>query len=115
LETLGAADKPVIIVNNKIDLVEQEALPRKSDDPPAVFVSAVSGQGLEDLLAAVAQILSDRRLRANFFIPYEKSSVLALLHEKGRVLKEEHGQEGISVEAEIEAVWAKRAEARLRE
>jgi len=115
LEALGAADKPVIIVYNKIDLVEREALPRKIDDPPAVFISAVSGQGLEDLLAAIARVLSDRRLRANFFIPYKKSSVLALLHEKGRVLKEEHGQEGINVEAEIEAVWAKRAEARLRE
>jgi len=48
-------------------------------------------------------------------VPYHKSRALPILHEKGRVLREEHGQEGITVEAEIELVWARRVEAKLAE
>lgn len=115
LESLGAAAKPVLMVYNKIDLVAQEDLPRAGDDPPAVFISAGKGQGMADLLSAVDRLLAARRMRTSFFIPYKKSGLLALLHEKGRVLHEEHGQDGITVEAEIEVVWAKRVASRLRD
>ena len=50
-----------------------------------------------------------------FFIPYRKTGLLSVLHEKGKVLQEEHGQDGVTVDAEIEIVWAKRVNARLKE
>lgn len=115
LESLGAADKPVLMVYNKIDLVDRAQLPRTGSGPPAVLLSALSGQGFSDLLAAVDRLLAAGRMRTTFFIPYKKSNVLNILHEKGRVLHEEHGQEGITVEAEIEVVWANRVEAKLKE
>lgn len=115
LESLGAAAKPVLMVYNKIDQVALEDLPRAGDDPPAVFISAGKGQGMADLLSAVDRLLAARRMRTSFFIPYKKSGLLALLHDKGRVLHEEHGQDGITVEAEIEVVWAKRVASRLRD
>lgn len=115
LESLGAAAKPFIMVYNKIDLLLDAVPPRTENGPPAVALSALSGRGLEDLLGAVARALSSRRIRTNFFIPYQKSAALSMLHEKGRVLHEEHGGEGITVEAEIEVVWAKRVEAKLKE
>ncbi|MDD4237474.1 MAG: GTPase HflX [Desulfotomaculaceae bacterium] len=116
LESLGASAKPALMVYNKIDLVDKAELPRAGDDPPAVFISALSGQGAAGLLlAAVDKLLAARRTRTTFFIPYQKSGLLAILHEKGRVLHEEHGQEGIIVEAEIEVVWAKRVESKLRD
>lgn len=114
LETLGAAAKPTLMVYNKIDLVDKEELLRPDNRHPAVLLSALSGEGADNLLAAVERLLAAGRLRTTFFVPYQKSGMLALLHEKGRVLQQEHGQEGITVEAEIEAVWAKRVEAKLK-
>lgn len=115
LESLGAAAKPMIMAYNKTDLLPDTELPRTGDGPQAVALSALSGQGLEALLTAVARALSSRRSRVHFYIPYQKSGALSVLHEKGRVLREEHGAEGITVEAEIESVWAKRVESRLKE
>jgi len=115
LESLGAAAKPTLMVYNKIDLVERAALPRTGNGPPAVLISAISGQDAADLLAAVDRLLAARRVRTTFSIPYKKSGLLVILHEKGRVLHQEHGQEGITVEAEIEVVWAKRVESKLCE
>ncbi|MDR9785785.1 MAG: GTPase HflX [Peptococcaceae bacterium MAG4] len=114
LETLGAAAKPTLMVYNKIDLVDKEELPRPDNRHPAVLLSALSGEGADDLLAAVERLLAAGRLRTTFFVPYQKSGILALLHEKGRVLQQEHDQEGITVEVEIGAVWAKRVEAKLK-
>ncbi|MCL6559900.1 MAG: GTPase HflX, partial [Firmicutes bacterium] len=115
LESLGASTKPFIMVYNKIDLIPDAELPRTENGPPAVALSAEMGRGFEDLLGAVARALSSRRIRKTFSIPYRKSGELSVLHEKGKVLREEHGAEGITVEAEIEVVWAKRVEARLKE
>lgn len=115
LENLEAAAKPTIMVYNKIDLAEPAALPAMGKGLPAVLLSAVSGQGTADLLAAVERILAASRMRATFFIPYEKSSLLSLVHDQGRVIREEHGDAGVTVEADIETVWAKRVESRLKE
>ena len=115
LESLGAAVKPCIMVYNKIDLLPDPRLPRSEDGKPSVSLSALEAEGLEELLRTVARALSSRRLRATFFIPYPKSGLLSVLHEKGNVLREEHGEGGITAEAEIESVWAGRVAARLKE
>ncbi|OPZ71992.1 MAG: GTPase HflX [Firmicutes bacterium ADurb.Bin456] len=115
LESLDSGSKPCIIVYNKTDLVPGFQLPLKTNNQPAVAVSALDGRGLDEMLAAVAGVLSRRRVRLTYFIPYGKTGVLSLLHEKGQVLREEHGQDGISVDAELEIVWAERVAARLKE
>lgn len=115
LDSLGAGAKPCLKVYNKIDLLSGELTPGTENGSMSVYVSALSGQGFEALLQAVAVALSSRRARATFFIPYDKSSLLSMLHERGRVLREEHGDKGITVEAEIEKVWAGRIRARLNQ
>ena len=112
---MDSGSKPCIIVYNKTDLVPDFQTPLKTNNQPAVAVSALDGRGLDEMLAAVAGILSRRRVRLAYFIPYEKTGVLSLLYEKGQVLREEHGQDGISVDAELEIVWAERVAARLKE
>lgn len=115
LESLEAAAKPTIMVYNKIDLADPAALPAAGNGQTAVLLSALSGRGTPDLLVAVERVLAASRMRATFFIPYEKSRLLSLVHDKGRVIREEHGAAGVTVEAEIETVWAKRVETRLKE
>ncbi|MDD2443953.1 MAG: GTPase HflX [Desulfotomaculaceae bacterium] len=113
LESLGAIAKPVVMAYNKVDLLPDNGILPVEKGVPAVQISAASGRGLDNLLAAVARELSSRRIRTAFFVPYEKGGLLSMLHEKGRVLKEEPGEEGIAVEVEIESVWAKRVESWL--
>ena len=71
-------------------------------------VSALDGRGLERLLVAIAEAFPQAG-QNNIFIPYRKSGLLSI-HEKGKVYREEHGQDGVTVDAELEIVWAKRVE-----
>jgi len=115
LESLGAADKPFIMVYNKYDLLPEGALPPAEKGQQAAPLSAARGWGFEELLEAIARAFASRRVRKTFFIPYGKSGELPLLHEKGKVLCEEHGAKGVTADVEIEAVWADRVAARIKE
>ncbi len=115
LDSLGAGGKPVIMVYNKIDLAPQDYLTMANKGRRAVAVSALEGHGFAGLLEALVFTLSAGRVRKKFFIPYQKSGLLSILHEKGNVVREEHGAAGLTVEAEIGIIWAGRVEQKLKE
>lgn len=114
LDSLGAGEKPTITVYNKIDRVpeDQSPIPDFGDDP--VLVSALSGSGMSDLLDRIARVAAIKRVRRRFFLPFDRSGLLPLLHQKGRVIKQDHGPEGITVDVELEEVWASRLESMLK-
>ncbi len=114
LKSLGAADKPFVMVYNKFDLLPDGRLPYEKSRP-GIALSARKGWGFAELLQAIARAFISRRLRKTFFISYDKSWLLPLLHEKGKVLCEEHGEKGVTLDVEIEAVWADRVQARITE
>ena len=93
LASLGASDKPMIDVINKVDLLE--TLPQW---PGAIPISAKTGAGLEELLDQIKkQILGvQRKLRVT--IPYAQGAVLSMLHGSGAVLSEEYGDTGMIVD-----------------
>jgi len=114
LKSLDVLDKPMIMVFNKTDLINEEQERGLSYlDYPAVHISAVSGQGVEQLLAVIADVLSERYVVTVLTIPYNKLSVLSLLHQKGKIIKEDYGESGITVEVEISSVWADRVRSQL--
>jgi len=115
LGSLGVAEKPFIIVYNKLDLLKEGELPPAGKGQKTVSLSAQKGWGFGDLLEAIARAFSSRRVRKTFFVPFHKCGVLPLLHEKGKVLREVHGEKGITLDVEIEIVWADRAESRLKD
>jgi GTP-binding protein HflX len=121
LSSLGVQDKPTILVYNKIDELDQEkSLPEIEDnlfvfkDLPTAAISALTGQGIKALLELIAQVLAAKRVCVTLLIPYHKSNILSLLHQKGQVLKEEYRADGIMVKVDLEEVWAKRAIAWLK-
>ena len=85
LGELGVLDKPRISVWNKVDLLPAEA--RKSAaQPGSVPVSAISGEGMDLLLAAIDRALTaDPIVEQRFVIPFEEGAVLAAL-EAGAVI-----------------------------
>lgn len=98
LKELGATDKPVVTVMNKIDNLSGHAKFRKllwKDG--AVGISAKEGTGIEELFEALDEALSHLNRSATLLIPYEDSGVLNVLYEQAIVQSKEFTPDGIEV------------------
>ncbi|CAI8344549.1 MAG: GTPase HflX [Acidimicrobiales bacterium AG-410-I20] len=102
LREIGADHIPQIYVFNKadLDLAAAERLVRQEQD--AVGVSAVTGQGLDDLLKAIGEHLRGLSQIVELFIPYDRGDVLAKAHREGEVLEEIPGEKGWKVSARLD-------------
>jgi len=113
LAELGAEDKPVITVLNKIDLVtdpdELAALDRKF--PNALHLSAVEGIGIDALLKSCSAVLADRVRRKAYRIPQQRADLVSLLHREAKVLSTEYDGDDILVRAVVPPTIAGRLEA----
>lgn len=96
LEELGAADKPILTVLNKVDLLEsaeaRAPLQRHFHDP--IFISTKTGEGLDELLHRCGGLLADRPVILELLVPHERGDMLALAHRAGRVRSSEVLDEG---------------------
>ncbi len=91
LRDIEAGDVPRLIVWNKADAAPAEAV--KSflvAYPGSVAASAVTGEGIAELLAAVGERLRALAHVEEFLVPYDRGDVLAALHRAGEVLVEVH-------------------------
>lgn len=88
LGELGADEKRVIIVLNKVDRVEDPAILTglRADFPGAFETSAVTGQGLEDLTAQFTALLADRVKKLIYRVPQSRGDISGLIHREGKVL-----------------------------
>ena len=89
LAELGATEQTRIEVINKCD--QGKAVPAL---PGAVMVSALTGEGLDELNARIAQELQKTHMPATFFIPFSQYGVLAQIRPLGRVISESYTDEG---------------------
>lgn len=114
LASLGAGHKPTIPVYNKVDMVGEDQIPPQDPGEDPVLVSALSGYGMDELLARMAREAARKRVIRQYLLPFSRSGLVRILFEKGRVISQVHGPEGIAVEVELEDVWASRFEAMLK-
>lgn len=98
LAELGADNKPCLLVFNKIDLVHEEgmALPKQ---PDACFVSARTGQGIEDLIRQVEERLMRRLHEVRVDLPLSRGDLVARAHRLGRVVSETYSEDRIELVA----------------
>jgi GTP-binding protein HflX len=99
LQNLGVSpETPLIEVWNKIDLLDPEqraAVQVQGERVPAVFpVSAITGEGLDALLAEVAGRLDEPRIEEEMVVPFAAGRQRAWLHENRVVLEEHEEQRG---------------------
>lgn len=113
LSSLGALDKPTIVVYNKTDRLEGEDQPDQVAGKETVPVSALTGSNIPDLLRKICRFLSGERVVKKFIVPFTKSAILPIIHENGRILRQVHSQDGVELEVELPEVWARRVESRL--
>ena len=112
LKELGAEDKPVITVLNKIDRVtEPEALASLDRKfPDALHISAYTGAGLDELLKACSDHLADRVRRREYRIPQFRGDLVSLLHRDAKVLSTGYEGDDILVTAVVPPTIAGRLE-----
>ncbi len=102
LEEIGAGDLPEVLALNKIDLVmgsERARLARRY--PGSVAVAARTGEGVEGLLASVADALPNPPVEVEVLIPWARGDLVAMLYEHAEVLKAEAEPEGTRVHARV--------------
>ncbi|MGF2733506.1 ribosome rescue GTPase HflX [Marinobacter sp. DUT-1] len=100
LAEIGADEIPVLQVFNKIDLLDgfTPRIDRNEEGVPVrVWVSAVSGEGLDVLFDAIVERLAEDVVHHFVLLGPADGKLRALLHEAGSVLSEEHRETGDSV------------------
>src|SRR3954465_10003776 len=88
LDDLGAGGKPRLVVFNKIDLVDRSALDGERPAPAiagTVFVSALTGYGLDTLRAGLAAMLASLWVWVDVRLPYTAGELLARVRERGTI------------------------------
>jgi GTP-binding protein HflX len=88
LREIGADDVPEILAFNKADLAPKEVTRLAQLHHGAVGFSAVTGEGVEELLRTVADRLRALTTVVELSIPYDRGDVLAAVHREGEVLVE---------------------------
>ena len=99
LGDLGAADKPRVVVLNKVDLLGLSARRSAigavtSRYPDAVAISATKRSGLKELLGAVEKSSRGDMVDFEILVPYGGESVLAALRKVGGVERTEYVEGG---------------------
>lgn len=115
LSELGVGEgTPMLEVWNKIDLVQEDALSAlaaQAARSEGIFpVSAREGDGVEELLGAVAAALGGDRSEDNLSLPFADGRRRAWLHEEGVVVQEKQGPKGY----EMHVRWTPGQERRFR-
>ncbi len=108
LEELNADNKPILTALNKIDrldLSDTYVRERYEDNlqefPNAVGVSALTGQGMDELLQRIETMLYKQMVSVDLMIPYERGDLVAMLHENGYVEDETHRPEGTHIHGRV--------------
>ena len=110
LDELGAADKPSLVVLNKIDRVgEGEELTRLRElFSGAVEISAKTGIGIEGSINAAEIQIADRVQRRVYRLPQSRGDLYNLLHIEGKVIETQYEGNDIIATAVVSQVLSGR-------
>jgi len=96
---------PMVTAVNKADLLPPGRDPIRELDieGPAVVVSAVTGQGMAELLTAVEAVMVQSMKPLHIRLPYKRGDLLSLLYERGQVDSEDHTADGVEIYGRLPA------------
>ena len=105
LDELGAGDKPVITVLNKIDVLNDpvKLAGLEVSFPNTISVSAITGKGCDELLLKCSEMLADRVSTLTYRIPQSRGDLSGLLHRDAKVLETEYDGNDVIVKAVVPA------------
>jgi GTPase len=102
LTEIGAENVPELVVINKVDDADPVALKAlQLRERGSVLASAKTGEGLDELRAAIEGALPDRDHMVRVSVPYSRGDLVARAHAAGEVTRAEHGPDGTFLEARV--------------
>ena len=111
LTELEAAEKPRILVLNKLDRVAGEPDPsviakfnqvRGRSADRMVAISALTGAGLSDLLNAISELTRGRPVAVQLLLPFADTAWIDYIRRFGHIVDLKHETDGIHITAEID-------------
>jgi GTPase len=101
---IGADKVPELVVINKADVADPMVLARlRQREPHSVVVSARTGEGVADALAAIEADLPHPGVAFEALLPYHRGDLLNRIHVSGEVESIEHTGDGTLVRGRAHA------------
>jgi len=97
---LGAGETPRVEAYNKCDVLTGEIRPHGAG---IVEISAKTGQGIEALLEKIGERLSSAKRKVTLRLPYDKAGAMEIVHREGAVTGTRYLEEGIELDAVVDA------------
>lgn len=102
LDEIGADEIRSCVVLNKVDLIDDlQRVELKRLYPDAVFVSAATGEGIDELVERIGLEAAALDVLVDVLIPYREGKLLKVLHECGTILDESYEESGTHVLAKL--------------
>jgi GTP-binding protein HflX len=102
LNGIGAGHVTRLSVFNQTDKANPEEITRlRREYPDGLFVSALTGTGLEDLVGIVSDLSSSGRVRVSLYIPESEKGLLEKLYAASEIVTENKAGDGLCIVADV--------------
>lgn len=103
LTELNAADKPTVVVFNKIDKLKSQEWIKDllANFDHAVSISALKKKNLKDLTSLIIRLLSNMYEEINVDVPINRMDLVNLAHEEGEVFSVKYYSKTINIRANV--------------
>jgi len=104
IQELGAGEKPILSVLNKIDLLENSDSMLQSFRArlgATASISAETGEGIDQLVEKIVQMLSQFWERISLSIPVQEQSLISLLHNQGKIYNKNYVDGRVELDVEL--------------
>jgi GTP-binding protein HflX len=108
LAEVGAHQVPELVVVNKADVADPAVVARLlAKQPRAVAVSARTGEGMDELMTRVADVLPRPDVEVDVLVPFNRGDLVSRVHGDGEVISEEHTEAGTRLKARVHGSLAR--------
>jgi len=102
LEELGAHEKKMLVVLNKVDLLtpaQKFSLAQHFNKP--VLVSLKTGEGVDILLQRLSEMMLDKTVRLHLRLPQSEFGLMSLIHTQGKLLHQEYEENDVLLDVVV--------------
>jgi GTP-binding protein HflX len=104
---VGASGIPELIVFNKADLADDVTrMALRGMEPGSILVSSRTGEGIDELVGAIAARLPEPDIRITAIVPYSRGDLVSRLHLNAQILELEYVEDGTKLTALVNPVMA---------
>lgn len=109
LDDLGISNKDTIVVLNKADQVSEQRINElEMLFPESIALSAFTGQGRENLIQKISELIKKDMTTVELNLPYQKAGLVDKIHQQGQVMEETYTSKSIELKANIASDLAAR-------